>query len=153
MYMKRVFTFLAALALTTPLLSQDISEITVINSIADKPAASFSDAVQLFVLVTGGRAAGHDASMKLAGVQKAVRGMNYRADSPLRRGALALMIARHMDLRGTLLYSIFHSERYAFKVCVTNHLMDSDGSEWDRLSGGELVEIMRKVSAGKGGGN
>lgn len=149
--MNKVLVFLAALVLAAPLLSQDISEITTINSIADKPAASFSDAVKLFVLIGGGRSAGHDDSMRLAGVQKVVRGMNYKAEDALRRGALALMIARHMDLGGTLFYSIFHSERYAYKVCAENDIMDSNGSEWDRISGGELVEIMRKVSAHRGG--
>lgn len=149
--MNIIVSFLLMLVFATPLLSQDISEITTINTIVDKPAASFSDAVKLFVLVSGGRSTGHDDSMRLAGVQKVVRGMNYRAEDPLRRGALALMIARHLDLRGTLLYSIFRTERYAYKVCVKNHVMESDGSEWDRLSGGELVEIMRKVSAKKGG--
>lgn len=148
--MKKALIFLAALALTTPLLSQDISEITAITGIADKPSATFSDAVNLLVIVSGEKAQGD--VMKTSGIQNVIRGMNYKASDPLRRGALALMIARHLELRGTLLYSIFRTERYAYKVCVKNHVMDSDGSEWDRLSGGELVEIMRKVSAKKGGG-
>jgi hypothetical protein len=147
--MKKALTFLAALILSTPLLSQDLSEINIITGIADKPAATFSDAVNLFVIVSGEKARGD--VMKTSGIQNITRGMNYRAEDPLRRGALALMIARHLDLRGTLLYSIFRTERYAYKVCVKNHVMESDGSEWDRLSGGELVEIMRKVSAKKGG--
>jgi hypothetical protein len=45
------------------------------------------------------------------------------------------------------MYSIFGTERYAYTSCVSLKLMGGGKSEWDYLSGSELIEIMSKVSA------
>ena len=37
-------------------------------------------------------------------------------------------------------------EGYAFRACVAHGIMDHDGSEWDKISGEELIEIMSKVT-------
>ncbi len=47
---------------------------------------------------------------------------------------------------------MFRTERYAFRACASRGLMDANNSEWDKLSGEELLEIMAKVSEFKNEG-
>jgi hypothetical protein len=56
------------------------------------------------------------------------------------------MIAGKLNLGDSLMYMILPLERYAFKACIAENIMQTEGSEWDAVSGGELIEIMTAVS-------
>ena len=59
---------------------------------------------------------------------------------------LALMVARHLKLKGSLFFLMFDTERYAHRACVAEKIMDANTSELDTLTGDELLEVMAIVS-------
>jgi len=50
----------------------------------------------------------------------------------------------------SLLYNITRAKRYAFRLCVSEGIMKFNGSEYDKISGSELIEVVSKVSEKKG---
>lgn len=128
-----------------PLPAQDMQQMQFIHLLADKPAASFSDAVTFMTIAAGMQPKDFNFNLQVLKNRRIARGMDYHAAAPLRRGALSLMIARHLDLSDSLLYMVFGTGRYAYRACVAEGIMDHEGSEWDILSGGELIEIMNKT--------
>jgi hypothetical protein len=136
---------------SSQLLAQNISNIEFINTTADKDRAFYSDGIHFFMLVTGKKVQSFEENIKILDREGITSGITFIKNSPLRRGALALMLARHLKLGDSLFFAIFKTERYAYRACAASNLMSYDGSEWDILSGGELVEIMSKVSELTGG--
>lgn len=131
MQLRRSFVlFLAALAISTAVFSQDTGFISKMNDIDKKATATYGDAVMLF---------------REQGAKNIALG--YKDDEPLTRGMVALMTARYLGLSGSFMYNIFGTERYAFKACVAEGLMKEDGSENDLMSGTELIEVLAKISA------
>ena len=125
--------------------------INFINEVADKDKTTFAEGVHFFVMVMGNKPGSFVKNIKFLNKEGITKGISLKKESPLRRGAFALMMARHLDLKDSLLYMIFKTERYAYRACITNGIMSHEGSEWDTLSGGELIEIMTKVSELTGG--
>ncbi len=130
---------------------QNISNIVFINEIADKDEANYDDGVRFFMLLTGRKPGSFEENIVKLNNEGITQGIQLTKDSPLRRGALALMVARYLNLKDSFFYRIFKTERYAYRACIASDLMNYEGSEWDRLSGGELIEIMTKVSDLSGG--
>jgi hypothetical protein len=151
--MKKILLIIISLCFlfSSHLFAQNIANIEFINTVADKDKASFADGILFFIMTTGKKAQSFEENIKILNKAGITSGITLTKDSPLRRGALALMLARHLNLGDLLLYKIFRTERYAYRACAANNIMSYDGSEWDTLSGGELVEIMTKVSELTGG--
>jgi hypothetical protein len=133
------------------LFAQNTSNITIINEIADKDQVTYSDGVYFFLLIMGKTPGSFDNNIETLNQEGITTGIALNEDSPLRRGALALMMARHLNLNDSLLFMIFKTERYAYRSCIANGIMNQNGSEWDKISGGELIEIMTRVSDLTGG--
>ncbi len=149
---KKRYVFISLIILfSSQLYAQNISNIELINSVADKETATFSDGVTFFLLVMGQTPKSFEQNIAFLNSEGITKGIALKKDSPLRRGAFALMMARHLDLGDSLLYRIFKTERYAYRACAASEIMSYDGSEWDILSGGELLEIITKVSEITGG--
>ena len=146
--MRRSILLVAILILFSPVFGQ---EINFINDLAGKKAVTFEDGVKMFLYTLGKTPAGFDADVKT------LKGMNllkfdaYDKDEPLRRGMLALMVARQLKLKGSLLYLMFDTQRYAHRACVADKIMDVNSSEWDTLTGDELIDVMAVVSERMGG--
>ena len=142
-FMRRSVFLVAFLVIFSPGFSQ---EINFINDLAGKQAVTFEDGVKMFLYTLGKTPAGFDADVKM------LRGMNllkfdaYDKDETLRRGMLALMVARHLKLQGSLFYLMFDTQRYAHRACVAEKIMDINTSEWDTLTGDELIDVMAIVS-------
>ncbi|MBN2402827.1 MAG: hypothetical protein JXN64_10560 [Spirochaetes bacterium] len=133
------------------LFAQNIANIEFINNIADKNKTTFENGIHFFMLTAGKKVQSFEDNMKLLNREGITSGINYSKESPLKRGALALMIARYLKLGDSIFYAIFKTERYAYRACAANNIMSYDGSEWDTLHGSELIEIMTKVSELTGG--
>ncbi len=130
---------------------QSISNISFINETADKEKATFGDGVRMLMLAIGKKPGTFNENIDALNKDGITTGIDAKEDDPLRKGRLSLMIARQLNLGDSLMYKIFKTERYAFRVCAANGIMSYDGSEWDILSGGELVEIITKISELTGG--
>ena len=149
---KKAVLFSAALILfASQVFSQNTSNITFINEIADKDEASFADGVYFFLLIMGKTPESFDQNIDTLNQEGITAGIELEEDSPLKRGALALMMARHLNLKDSLLFMMLKTERYAYRSCIANGIMHYNGSEWDKISGGELIEIMTRVSDVTGG--
>lgn len=125
-FFKVPVILLASLFISAALFSQSIDKISDIDR---KVTATYGDAVALFKAETK-----KDVSL------------DYKNDAPLTRGMVALMTAKYLDLKGSFMYNLFGSERYAVKACIAEDLMDADSSENDLMSGAELLEVLGKIA-------
>jgi len=141
--MKRVVCVLAFLLVWT---FGSAQEINFINELAAKKAVTFGDTVRMYMYTLGRAPAGFDADVKTLKGMKLLKADRYDRDKPLRRGMLALMVARHLKLKGSLFYLMFDTRRYAHRACVAEKIMDVNSSEFDKMSGDELLEVMAIVS-------
>lgn len=142
--MKRILIIIVLLLMWSTAMPQD--SVTFINKLGEKDKAIFSDAVTLFMYATNKNPQGFTQdfnTLKQAGLLK---NMEYDADRTLRRGMLARIVARHMKLTGSFMYLIFGTERYAYTACIDKGLMDADGSEWDPLTGEEVIEVFSRMT-------
>jgi len=143
--MKKILLLLCTLAVF-PLHAQ-VGTITYLQQLAQKPTAQCSDAVRLFVLQIGKPYTNFSKGIDLLKKEEILPDKDYAEDDSLRRGLFALMVSRYLSRSDSFMYSIFGTERYAYTSCVSLKLMGGGKSEWDYLSGSELIEIMSKVSA------
>ncbi|MBN1533077.1 MAG: hypothetical protein JXA20_10480 [Spirochaetes bacterium] len=142
--MKRLLILVLILLAGIPLYPQDSAGF--INTLGDKETATFGDAVTLFSYVINRTPRGFQQDRAALNETGLLRNMDYDQNRSLRRGILARMIARHMHLKGSLMYLIFGTERYAYTACVAGGIMDPGGSEWDVLSGEELIEAITRMT-------
>jgi hypothetical protein len=66
--------------------------------------------------------------------------------APLNKGVISQLLANALELKGSILFSIFGTQRYAVRLMVYHNLMPPLSSEWEHLSGDELLEIIRLAS-------
>jgi hypothetical protein len=121
-------------------------EINFINSLADKKAVTFEDGVKMYMYTLGKVPAGFNADVAILKGLKLLKAKTYDKDKPLRRGMLALMVARHLKLKGSFFYLLFDTERYAHRACVADGIMNATTSELDKMTGDELLETMSIVA-------
>jgi len=123
--------------------AQDMGQIEWLSDLDQKKTAVYGDAIRLFALQEG-----RHSVKPLTGTGIELDG--YSQGDTLTKGMLAKMTARYLDLGGSIMYSIFGTERYAFRACIANGIMRADGSENDIISGPELLEVIGRVSEIKG---
>ena len=151
--MKFLFALLAVLFLGAPCFAQQsINDLNFINGLDRKERSTFGDAVRFIALDMGTSTSDFNSALSTLNRKNIAKGYEKLGQStPLRRGVIARMIARYLDLNDSLWYIIFGTERYAFRACVSEGIMPSNASEWDSISGSELIEIMTRVSERSGG--
>jgi hypothetical protein len=148
--MKKILIVLLSAVILSPLAAQNEGSIAFIQQLSQKQTAECADAVRLFVLQSGMTYKNFDQGLEYlvqTGVLKTKEG--YADKIPLRRGLLALMTTRYLKTSDSFMYSLFGSERYAYTSCVSQKLMEGGRSEWDYISGSELIEVLGKISAKK----
>ncbi|MBN1500105.1 MAG: hypothetical protein JW982_08120 [Spirochaetes bacterium] len=129
--------------------AQNVNQINVIQEIDEKPAATYEDAVTMFMYElnqTPGTFERNAAFLKTKQIVK----KDYAKETPLKRGMIAYMTAKHLNLKDSFMFALTKAERYAFRSCVSYGIMDVDGSENDLISGNELLEIFQKISDFRG---
>jgi len=141
--MKRIVCVLAFLLVWTFGSGQ---EMNFINDLAEKKSVTFGDAVTMYIYTLGRAPAGFNADVAALKGMKLLKAKQYEKEKPLRRGMLSLMVARHLKLKGSLLYLMFDTRRYAHRACVAEKIMDVSTGEFDLISGDELLEVMAIVS-------
>jgi hypothetical protein len=116
--------------------------IDIINDIGDKKTTTVGDGIKLFLMTIEKPAAGYQENLAALKKLNVIVKIGYRENEPLRKGFICMLIANHLKLNNSLLYLIFKTERYAHRACAAAGLTPHNGSEWDKLSGEELIEIM-----------
>lgn len=141
-----VFCVLSCAVFSAGQLNAQTGSVVLVEKISAKESATNADAVALFTYQIGKQYTGYDqgiAALKEAGL--ITRG-EYAENDPLRRGFLSLLAARYLKLSDSLWFVIFRSERYAYRACVSAGVMRSEMSEWDPVSGPELIECAGKLA-------
>ncbi|MBN2161097.1 MAG: hypothetical protein JW807_17045 [Spirochaetes bacterium] len=121
-------------------------EINFINELANKEKVSFGEGVRMFLYTLGKVPAGFEANVRVLRDMKLLKFTKYDEKRPLRRGMVALMVARHLKLKSSLFFLMFDTERYALRACMADEIMAPNTSELDTLTGDELLEVMALVS-------
>ena len=145
------FIITSLLLVVTSAFSQAPGNIAFIHEMTDKDVVTFGDAVKFFTLIVNNKSESFKKDVEFLKGKGALEKIEYNKDTPIRRGELSLMIAKYFDLGDSLMYMILKIPRYAFRACVANGIMNFQASEWDFVDGGELIEIMYKVSKLSGG--
>lgn len=125
------FIAAALVFISAALFSQ--ASIEKMSDIDRKAAATYGDAVTLFKAET----------------KKDVY-LDYKNDATLTRGMVALMTAKYLDLKGSFMYNLFGTERYAVRACIAEGIMDEDSSGNDIMSGADLIEVLGRIALVKG---
>ncbi|MCL1864179.1 MAG: hypothetical protein FWF73_00010 [Spirochaetes bacterium] len=123
--------------LSSTAVSQDISQITFINELDGKSAATYGDALRMFEF--------QERNSNLYMLK------GYNNDARLTKGMASLMTARYLKLNKSLMYKIFDIERYAYRACLADKFFSIDGGENDLMSGPELIELLAKINDYKSG--
>lgn len=146
----KIYMLIILIIISMPLLSQSMQDLSYIDSLAAKKTATNGDAVQLFLIVSGTPSTSYAAGLQQLQEAGIAKGLELEENNPLKKGTLALMSARYLELKGSVLFSILKIPRYAVTVCIANGIMDAEGGASQFLSGGELIEIMNNVAEMKG---
>lgn len=72
------------------------------------------------------------------------------ADEPVTKGTLAYMLCRTLRLKGGVMLQLIPSRRYAYREALNYGLM-AKGSEWEPLTGPEVVGIIGRAARMKEG--
>jgi len=128
--------------------SQDVTQVTFLSELDNKSIATYGDALIMFKLQSGSTVSAKGKKTS-DGESYALKG--YTESDTLTKGMASLMTARYLDLGGSFMYMILDIERYAYKACIANGIFRADGSENDKMSGPELIELFSKISDMKGG--
>jgi hypothetical protein len=145
--MKLLTSMTFILLICVSAFTQYLPSVNFIDQLDDKKIATYEDAVAFFMIEIGIPPAGFEYNKIILDRTGITKGMTYLKNTPLRRGMISLMIARHLKIKDSLFFLISGSERYAFRACAAFGIMDENNSEWDPLSGEELIEIMSRLSA------
>lgn len=151
--MKIKFFLLAAAAafflLGGTSFAQKSGEIEWLSLIDKKPVVTCGDAVNLFMFQIGKTPSTFEQNTVILASEGIVL-EGYTQNSILTKGMLSKMTAGYLKLKGSLMYSLFNIERYAFKVCIANGIFAEDGSQNDRISGPVMIEVFSKISELRG---
>ena len=135
--------------------SEDVSEnigyLQFVIDLGNKKNATFADTVKFFVIVMGKETKNFEQDYRILLTENILPSEKYNPFMKINRGLLALMTAKYLKLNDSLFYLIFGGERYAYVACIADKIMEPNGSEWDKISGEDLIEIMTLISKRNGG--
>jgi len=137
---------LLALLFALPAAAQYMANINFYANLVDQAVATVGVAVKLFALSMGQKPRDFNAARQFLVKEGVFPDKPYAESDTLRRRTAAFMAARYLKLGDSIMYSIFKNERYAVVACGANGIMPADKSEWDALSGAELMELVARVA-------
>ncbi len=144
--MKKVklfyITLLTILGLSATAFAQDITQITFLSELDNKPNATYGDALILFKLEFGNSLTPKKGTITIK---------RYHESDLLTKGMASQMAAESLKLGGSFMYMLFGTERYAYRACLANGIFSEGGSENDKMTGPELIELLSRINDIKGG--
>ncbi len=123
------------------------AEVSFFRMLAAKPNATMEDAIKAVYMLNVGESASEKmtfAEIRDIMLQKKLIKKSHAKDPDrlANRGQVAYMVCKALGIRGGLTMRIFGiSERYGFRECTYLGLIPG-GSQWDKVSGSELVGIL-----------
>ena len=135
------------LAMLCPLSAFSAGSLDFTEKLGSKETVTLKDAVTFYMFALDKKPGNfqNDVNVLLKlGILKKTK-KKFEEGTPLRMGFLCNMIVRHLKLGDSMMYRIFKTDRYAYRVCVAENIVREGTSEWYKLSGEELIEIMSIV--------
>ena len=136
----------APAAQKTPIAVQKVATVEYLQNLSKSEHATVGDAVRLFSLQSGKGYKNFDAGLSSIKQEGILPEKQYDEQDNLSRGLLAFMVARYLKLSDSLWFNLFGAERYAYNACASAKIMPEGKSEWDRMSGPDLIEMLGKIS-------
>lgn len=143
---KMIFSAVIVFFMAVPLFAQQPPGIAFIDELSRKSEATVGDAVKFFVMIQGERSRGFGADLQTLRTADLLDDREYTEAEPLKRGEVAFIAARLLELDDSLLYNIFGNRRYAVTACRAAGFIHGFGGANVKVSGGELIDIMTLVS-------
>ncbi len=148
--MKKYLLLFLVFAIVSPMLvfTQNNTMFKYLNSIDKKNETTIDDGVILILyMLKKNVPASYNARIKLMKKLGFMdNSFSKKKNDRLTRGDISLMIAKVLKLKGSFLYNLFGTGRYSYRLLVYHNLMPISKSEWDSISGEELIEAIRLAS-------
>ena len=125
--------------------SQAITSLQFADEISDKKEVTFGEVVKFFALTVQGQSSSFENDLNYLVRNNIAHGIKLKENDIVKMGTLSLMTARALNLKNTLLYNITGAKRYAVRACAAAGLIEEASGVLDKVSGEELIEIMRKI--------
>jgi hypothetical protein len=128
------------------LFAQSTATVEYLQNLSKAESATVGDAVKLFSLQSGKGYQNFDSSSSSLKQEGILPDKQYSEQDSLSRGLLAFMVTRYLKLTDSLWFNLFGAERYAYNACASAKIMPEGKSEWDKMSGPDLIEMLGKIS-------
>ena len=143
--MKFLYSFTTLLIFTSiHLFSQ---EAAYLEKLSKKEKASYQDAVYLVAAYTGKLSENSSFNDHIDLLKKEYPKLKEKKpERILRIGDLAYLICTVKNIKGGIWYSVSKSGRYATRELIYKQIFPQGVSEWDIVSGMELLNTLGKVA-------
>jgi hypothetical protein len=122
------------------------NEIEFIDNLDKQKTASYYDCIKVFSYLNKLEVTGDfntDVEALKAVINKLPR--NYKEDQKLTIGTFSLLAMQQMKIESGLFYLMTHSGRYASRELIIRGILPFNTSEWELLSGSDLIRNIQKV--------
>jgi len=120
------------------------------DKISEKSEVTFFDTVEFMMLVVHGHYKNFQEDLDFLVRHNIAHGIKLNEKDVVNLGTVSLMCARTLNIKNSLMYNIFGGKRYAVRACAAIGLVPDNSGEYDKVSGEELIEIMRKLASYSG---
>ena len=120
------------------------------DKISEKSEVTFFDTVEFMMLVVHGHYKNFQEDLDFLVRHNIAHGIKLNERDVVNLGTISLMCARTLNIKNSLMYNIFGGKRYAVRACAAIGLVPDNSGEYDKVSGEELIEIMRKLASYSG---
>lgn len=145
--MRKVLkTLITLLFLLTFTLSTSADEFSFLEGLAEKEYATYSDLLRAFCYLNGLEVDEDDGENygRLLEVMPAVRKyLHY--ERPATVGQFAAMAMEYLKIKSGIFYMATRRGRYATRELMLLNIVEYNTSEYEQISGIELIRYIRKV--------
>lgn len=123
------------------------AEVDFIIELEKKENATFSDLVQAFCYMNDINVE-KSFEANLENLQEIIVHLpkNFTEEKMLTFGDFSLFAMQHLKIKGSLWYSASKTGRYAVRELALLKVIPFNTSEWEKMSGIELIRYMQKVA-------
>lgn len=145
--MRSILRALVCLILATAIsLSLGADEINFLDELADKEYAAYSDLLRAFCYLNRLEVVEDDGKnyLRLLEVMPGVRKyLHY--ERPARVGQFSVMAMEYLKIKSGIFYMATKRGRYATRELMLLNIVEHNTSEYEQISGIELIRYIRKV--------
>jgi hypothetical protein len=140
------YLILLFLIFSYSLFSEPIGEIEFIEKLNEQKTATYDDCVKVFCYIYKTDVT-DDFNVNVenlkANIKKIPKG--YKPERKLDIGTFSVFAMQYLKIESGLFYLASHSGRYAVREMAIRGLVPNNTSEWESLSGPELIRYIQKV--------